>query len=344
MPGLPQWEPSESHLEPVGISVVLRRVVRQMLSSEQLQVLAMIAERSLTVEEVGYSLAEPDIGWARRQIGKLYLTGFITGHTANNETRYRMRPLPEIVGTQLKEGWLEDLDDHDSELLREYYIRNYVMRTASRIEQEILDHSSEVIPVQRALPAQRQVLGLEMRMQVLSKAKTIALTDCSCRMIFNRCEAPVNTCILLDEAAVYYLSRGRAEPISVENALEVMNEGNREGLVTMTLLTAHQRAHAICSCCSCCCHEFQALLRFHKKGCIKPSGFVASVNIDMCRSCGVCIDGCPFGAMIFKNGTAHVSANLCHGCGLCVTSCKSEAIQMIRRSSKESVSSGMSCA
>jgi heterodisulfide reductase subunit A-like polyferredoxin len=65
------------------------------------------------------------------------------------------------------------------------------------------------------------------------------------------------------------------------------------------------------------------------------SGEVASVDPQMCSSCGVCVSICPYSAPSFIEadarmfaGRATINAALCKGCGLCVASCRSGAIHL----------------
>ncbi len=323
----------ELPLRTPAVSVILQRTLNHLLSSDELRILASIARTPRTVDEMNHVLGGDVPDRVRERVGRLYLTGFISRSTTDTKTRYMMRPLPEIVKTQLKEGRLDHLDAGQREKLRQYYNRYYVMTIASRMKKGRLEHSSEVIPVQKTLPVQRQVLDHDMRRRVLEQAEKIALTECTCRKLSGQCEGPLDTCILLDEVAQYHLSRGQARPLTISDALDVMNMGNGKGLVTMTLFSTQQKANAICSCCACCCHEFQALLRFGMRGCIKPSGYLASVDHDLCIGCGVCIESCPFGCMILRSGLAHAPADLCYGCGLCASVCPSEAIRMRERPS-----------
>jgi len=68
---------------------------------------------------------------------------------------------------------------------------------------------------------------------------------------------------------------------------------------------------------------------------IFTSGEVASVDPQMCSSCGVCVSICPYSAPGFIPadarmfaGKATINAALCKGCGLCVASCRSGAIHL----------------
>ncbi len=68
---------------------------------------------------------------------------------------------------------------------------------------------------------------------------------------------------------------------------------------------------------------------------IFTSGEIATVDPQMCSSCGVCVSICPYSAPGFIPedarmfaGKATINAALCKGCGLCVASCRSGAIHL----------------
>jgi heterodisulfide reductase subunit A len=63
---------------------------------------------------------------------------------------------------------------------------------------------------------------------------------------------------------------------------------------------------------------------------ISVSGMVALVDPNMCSSCGVCTEICPYSAPKFNetSGKAEIQSTLCKGCGLCVASCRSGAIHL----------------
>ena len=63
---------------------------------------------------------------------------------------------------------------------------------------------------------------------------------------------------------------------------------------------------------------------------IAVSGMVAMVDPNMCSSCGVCTEICPYSAPKFNetSSKAEIQSALCKGCGLCVASCRSGAIHL----------------
>jgi ferredoxin len=67
---------------------------------------------------------------------------------------------------------------------------------------------------------------------------------------------------------------------------------------------------------------------------LASSGYVASVDADLCAACGSCADFCQFAATSVEDGLARVDAAACMGCGVCVSECPQEAISLIRDPSR----------
>ncbi len=52
------------------------------------------------------------------------------------------------------------------------------------------------------------------------------------------------------------------------------------------------------------------------------------ISAKHCTNCGICLDYCPAGAIIQKNGTAVILDDKCIGCGECLVVCKVGAVKM----------------
>jgi NAD-dependent dihydropyrimidine dehydrogenase PreA subunit len=148
-------------------------------------------------------------------------------------------------------------------------------------------------------------------------------------MAFKNCDKPVEVCLLLDEEAKELIQRGRAEKITLERAKEVLDIADEAGLVHLTLYLPGQKIYAICSCCPCCCHDLQALIKYGKKFFVVKSDYTASVDLDKCIGCGICLERCVFNARKILEGKSVVIKDNCYGCGLCVTTCPTNASVLI---------------
>lgn len=191
-----------------------------------------------------------------------------------------------------------------------------------------ISFSSKVIPITRSLEACQYVLPTEQVSVLLKQANSIALAECDCRKHYQRCDNPLEVCIYLNEFADQYVSLNQARYVAIDQALNVLEIADEKGLVHLSLYMPDHEIFALCSCCSCCCHDLQIMRLYNRKDLTVRSDYVAVMDFDACSHCGTCIDRCIFGARYWLNGKMKFDAELCYGCGLCVTKCPAEAITM----------------
>ena len=194
-----------------------------------------------------------------------------------------------------------------------------------------ISFSSKVIPVSESLVAKQWVMPAEQVLRVLEAAESIALQDCVCRTHYKKCDKPLEVCLLLNKAGDKAVDQGKARHISLKEATCVLKKANESGLVHMSLYMPDHEVFALCSCCSCCCHDLQIVKRTGRNDIMIRSDYVAVTDFDNCIHCGDCEERCPFDARIIKNAQLEFDSDRCIGCGLCVTTCSVEAISMTTR-------------
>jgi ferredoxin len=64
------------------------------------------------------------------------------------------------------------------------------------------------------------------------------------------------------------------------------------------------------------------------------SGYVADVDAGLCNLCGICVDACPFRALLVSDTRLLRDWELCMGCGVCVEKCPTEAMALVRDEKK----------
>ena len=189
------------------------------------------------------------------------------------------------------------------------------------------------VPVNVKIEADHLVLNLDNIEHVLSKARTISAMDCSCRVKFGHCDAPVDVCIDLNETAERNLRNGVARKITVDEALEIFKKTHEAGLVPMALGQGEFYepgvVNSICNCCSCCCTILARVVRFGLASHVLTSQTTSATDASACTGCGVCVDRCPFGAREMVDGSLSLNPDLCFGCGLCVSTCPTNAISLV---------------
>lgn len=190
-------------------------------------------------------------------------------------------------------------------------------------------------PLLRALPASgtiepgTDVMLIDNVDELIKSKKRIAVTKCLCRISMKmmgspECKHTKETCMAFDEFADYYVENGFARYIDTEEALDIVHNAGKEGLVAQ--VGTSQRGEVLCNCCKCCCAVLACLRMFGG-----PAGKVCSnfysVNVPgKCVLCGTCVERCPMGAISIEDGKLTINRDVCIGCGACATGCAQHAM------------------
>ncbi len=187
---------------------------------------------------------------------------------------------------------------------------------------------TRVIPVNSAVDAGKaQVLVSEDIKSILRQAKTIAVTNCTCRLTMRNCHHPLQVCLQINKGAEYTIDRGSGREISLPEALSIIDQTEEAGLVHVTM-NKSDVGHFICNCCGCCCQSFTLLISDGINLC-DPSRYVPQVDEQSCTGCGTCEERCWFGAIsVGDSEIAAVEGEKCLGCGQCAQACPEGAIVM----------------
>lgn len=127
------------------------------------------------------------------------------------------------------------------------------------------------------------------------------------------------------------MEKGFSKKINLDEAKTILKQANQNGLIHLTLYKPDHEVFALCSCCSCCCHDLQLVLRYGKEYILTKSDYIAQDDSDKCIQCGQCADRCEFNARKYNDQELTYDPELCYGCGLCITTCPENAIIMISK-------------
>ncbi|MDY7042098.1 MAG: 4Fe-4S dicluster-binding protein [Chloroflexota bacterium] len=184
-----------------------------------------------------------------------------------------------------------------------------------------------VIPVEEKIEEQRGILPYERVAELVKQARRIVVQECPCRVRERECDAPLETCIALDNVADYVLSRQIGREIDVDEALAILRQAEELGLVHEVENT--DQPTVICACCPCCCVFLRAITRYQKEYVVAKSRYRASIDREKCAQCATCLERCHFGAIRREESGMMVDPELCFGCGLCSSTCPNGAITLI---------------
>lgn len=187
-----------------------------------------------------------------------------------------------------------------------------------------------VIPVEKTIPMKwGEVLPLECASALLDSARTIAQTECTCRVMARNCDNPTDVCIIFDDFAEIFIDRGAAQRITKEKAVEILERSERLGLIHSLNNMDSSGMEFLCNCCTCCCIVLRGMALLGKADICYKSRYLSKPDIEKCTGCGTCVERCQFGAITLREEKAVVDEAKCFGCGLCASGCSEDAIELV---------------
>jgi len=194
------------------------------------------------------------------------------------------------------------------------------------------------IPINKSIPVGRSVATYDhMRGLLDTSAGPFVVLPCICRKLKAMQQKPckqtsrTESCLAVGETATMVLKRGVGRAVTRDEALEILTQGENEGLVLQPSNT--QRAEFVCSCCGCCCGMLGMQMLLPRPVDFWTSNFYATVHADDCLRCGKCVDRCQVGAVSLPKpeGPAAINRRRCIGCGLCVPTCPTTAMRLVEK-------------
>ena len=196
------------------------------------------------------------------------------------------------------------------------------------------------------IPVSSVITPYENAREIIKNSKFGAVGMCYCRHKKEHqdkvCKkgAPIDgICITLGRGAEFLSRRGFAEAKSKEELLDIIDRAHDLKLTHVTD-NIRNRPSFICNCCYCCCELMAGVQMGYYDGLAK-SGFIATIDPELCDYCGDCFTACNVKAIGLHKSTAkmpkservsEVKEKVCLGCGACISSCEKGAISLKKRS------------
>lgn len=211
------------------------------------------------------------------------------------------------------------------------WLKKYIDKYDRLIAEQKISYSSKVIPVNESLQQVQHILPSAQVEEILRGAELITLAKCICRMQYKKCEKPLEVCFILNAVGKKWIAEGFSREVTLDTALEVITLANKNGLIHLSLYMPDHELFALCSCCSCCCHDLQLLLAYDKHYVTVKSDYLAVDDPKRCSHCGLCVDRCAFKARTLEMEKLVYDQEKCYGCGLCLTTCPEGSIGLQKR-------------
>lgn len=238
--------------------------------------------------------------------------------------------IPFVVGFYERQN--AKIDREFAELFEQYY--------QERFHRTMLTEPSvhRIIPLEKTIPVDIDVMPYEKASTYLDQARSWGVLDCICRvqkkLIGQGCTHTLENCLVFSPRPGAFDRSEEISSLSKEEALGILEEADREGLVH-SINNAQTEVYYVCNCCTCSCGVLRGMVEYGSKNSIARSDFYARVETEQCTGCEACIDRCQFHAMAMTDGVCTVDTNKCYGCGLCISVCDSEALSLVQKERAE---------
>jgi len=300
-------------------SVYLPKLFKQLADEDEAKIL-LAAAPPATVEELS-ERSGVAVGKVESSIDPLFKRGLLY-KSSKPGVYYRVRSMLQFHDASiLAPGMKQEFFD----LWKEYH-ENEFDEHMGAIQKAIPRSAVRVVPVNVMVQPDIQVAAFDDVRQIVDRARNLAVTNCTCRVVDGRCGKTLENCIQVDKAADYAIERGSGRQLTKDETLQMLKDCEEEGLVHV-VGNSRGLGHIICNCCDDCCINWIN----HGEGTTNftaPSRFTAIVDPDLCTTCEICEERCYFDAISFDSGVSEIDVDKCMGCGLCVITCDDEAISM----------------
>jgi Pyruvate/2-oxoacid:ferredoxin oxidoreductase delta subunit len=220
------------------------------------------------------------------------------------------------------------------------YLNRYILptaRTSNYPFPRVLPSktSEKVIEINEDLGIiSQKILPFEEVEELINQYTAFSVIPCSCRTKADALgypnKMPIDVCMTFDMAAEFFIGNGMGRRLTKEEALDVLIDCEKKGLVHCTLNA--QMPDFICNCDKEHCGILKGITKFHRTEGLAFSNFRIKLDESIdCTECYRCVDLCPTHAIfpsIEEGGKFNLELkdDLCIGCGVCSTNCSSKRL------------------
>lgn len=175
-------------------------------------------------------------------------------------------------------------------------------------------------------------MTLEEAMDAVKDQEFIARVPCNCKHMMDETDRPRNVCIHFRHGDNSAWDRGHGQQITAEQAVELLKEWNRRGLMPNG---RPELEGGFCNCDCPSCYPIQMAKKLGSRGVHPRAYWTIHWDETKCVSCGRCTQVCNFHAFRMEDGKVTFRPEECWGCTVCTNNCSKGAITKTPRPAPE---------
>jgi Na+-translocating ferredoxin:NAD+ oxidoreductase subunit B len=306
------------------------RILKELFTPEQAEVALHLNVEPKSVIQVHEEMQVSDITVEKvaQLLVEMIKNGAITAKEENGN--YYFFTMPLLVGIA---------EMHGGRATPQFWqdFSSYMAGEFGRVYNSTKVSQMRTIPVGKSITVEHHVTTYDNIRDIINNTcDPIVINRCMCRTGAaargNPCKKThrEETCMAFGEWAKLAI-KGGVQPISKEEALEIMRQNEEDGLVLQP--NNYRKVDFVCACCGCCCGILGMQKALPNPAAVWAHNFYAAVDAGSCVGCGTCVERCQVNAIkIDENSSAAViSLERCIGCGNCVVTCPSEALKLVKK-------------
>lgn len=271
------------------------------------------------------------VGWEEQRVFTMLKTmtkkGLIEAEKGEKNLCFKL--IPFVVGFYERQNGRIDADF--AQLFEAYYHEGF------HLMMDLKPSVHRVVPIEKSIPVNIEVMPYERASVYIERARSWGVLPCICRvqrrLIGKACRHTEENCLVFSQKPNAFKQTETIRELSKEEALEILANAGKEGLVHSTANVQNGVTY-ICNCCTCSCTIMRGIAEYGHLNALGRSDFTIAIDSSLCSGCSLCIERCPFNALQLqeKDGLCHVDPLHCYGCGLCVSVCSSGALSLMAKS------------
>jgi NAD-dependent dihydropyrimidine dehydrogenase PreA subunit len=309
-----------------------------LFTSEEAAIACAMPIEHATVEEIGANLGTTDFKKLASQLETMGDKGLIHINVKDGKKLYEGLPfVPGLIEFQLMRGVVDERSKTWAKLLNDYsraIKREFMSGKPPKIEKFA---PGKRVPVDKEVKAVTTVIPYKEMKQLILDTEIIAAGTCVCRhqgnLLGKASNEPMGNCMIFGESALFSIERGFTRKLSREEALKVLDEAEKAGLVHNYVNNPGQFSNLLCNCCGCHCFILRGMKNAPAPSSMVNARYLVHVNEDDCTTCEACIDRCWMKALKMEGGKVVRDELRCIGCGVCMWPCPTEALHLEPRES-----------
>jgi len=317
---------------PATITGVEMRILKKLFTPDEAVIALALTALSEPIQKIAErsSVSELPVPELEKRLEGMEKKGTVFSRIQDGKRLYSL--VPYVVGMyefQTK-NLTEELYRDTVSYFKQGYAVEYLTSTLPQMR---------VVPVEKSLAHLHSVATYDEIKRLIDEAgERIAVAECVCKKAHDLSGEPCKTtdrrevCIALRDYGDMVVRQGWGRPVSRNEAMKIMAEAEKDGLVIQT--SNEREPQFICACCGCCCGILGMMKFFPRPADFAASNYSAVLDAKTCIGCGICVKRCAMDAIEIKNKKAALNSARCIGCGLCVPACKPGSLKLERKLSE----------